>query len=610
MLGLALSICNPILGGSGTPVDHYDYEWTETAVDPGWIPTDGRMVEYYDGAWWTTGGWSSEDGGPFTGPVNTTNEVWTSTNLTSWTEALPFDDDPPTSGAGARFKRRHYHGFLTHSHGGTSYLYVLGGDHESDGDADFDGSGGYQQDIWRTTTPGGDWERVMASGDAPWSDRMLNIWGSSGTALWMFGGTDIILGGSNEGFNDLWTSTDGGATWSEVPITNAPPIRCAVQKLVLWGGRMWLVGGGTYDDDLALRTYYRDVWSFDPASPTAWTQHANPPWVGTMYNGVAVFNGRLWTFGGAADPNGANTNVVFSTGDGEVWRREDRPTWPHTHADGVAVDGATLVVISGNGAIALDESTVHSLTYTAVEEAVEVTAPRAVAVVADAVLSGSNVTSITDPNGTGYTFVPNVAGDATYTAEDDDFGGAASATTNGGHFLHSSGTSSGNINQAGFTIFLVGKVTDITSGFLYYVYSTVTGQNYTYYGTNRNASLAHRSTMQFDVRRAAVSTTGTENSAYDQDDIRHIWVFHFDGTNEGSFMRQDGAQVLPDNSTVTGDSGTGAYTIPLYIFSDNGGTGSKAAKMTEVRVYPTLTLAQIRQVERELEALYPYKPPT
>jgi hypothetical protein len=598
MLGLALSLCSSSGGGP----DHYDYEWALAAADGGWIPTDGRMLAYAFGKWWTTGGWSSEGGGVYPGPVNTTNEVWSSPDLVTWTEELAFAASPPTSGAGARFKRRHYHGFFTHTHAGTPYLYVLGGDHESNGDGDFAGSGGYQNDIWRSPD-GTTWERVMTSAAAPWEDRMLQVWGSSGDALWMFGGTDVLLGGSTT-YNDLWTSTDGGATWTELDPSNKPTARGIVSKLAYWNGRMWLVGGGTYHATPASRTYFRQVWSFDPANPTAWTQHANPPWLGTQYHAVEVFNDRLWVFGGFAYP-GANSNVVFSTGDGEVWERHERPPWPHSHADAVAVNGSTLGFVSGNGGIVEATSGVYELPATA-EGATAVTTARHIWRVSDAVTSGANITSIPDRMGSGITLVPNVAGDATYNATDADYGGAASATTNGGHFLHSSA----NVNQAGFTIFVVGKITDVTSGFAYYMYSTFSAQNYTYYGCNRNTGIADRVTYNFDVRRAAVSTTGTENTAYDQTDIAHVYAFHFDGTNEGSFMRVDGATVLPDDASVTGDAGTAAYTVPLYLFSDNGGTGSKAATMAECRVYPALTLAEIQAVERELRALYPYKAPT
>jgi hypothetical protein len=591
--------------GAPPPPDHYDYEWSQTAADPFDVPADGRMVSYMPSRarYYAIGGWNSEGGGQFPGPVNTTNEVWSSADLSAWAKDLPFNNDPPTSGPGARFKRRHYQGQVVHTHAGTEYLYVIGGDHECSADPAFASTGGYQRDVWRSSDPSNAnaWELI---GSLPGS-RMLDIIGASAGKLWRVGGSNAVLGGSDH-YDDLHVSTDGGATWDAVSMTNKPPARCAVSELVKHDGRMWLIGGGTYHAVLTSRTYFRDVWSFDPENTAAgWTQHAEPPWLGQMYQVVKAFNGRIWTLGGIAYPNGSNTRVVFSSADGETWRREATGPWPHSHADSAAVNGATLAFVSGNGGIVEGVSSVYAMTATPVADATVLTPPIYRGRSTNVTLSGSDVLTVPAVEGTGN-LVPNALGDAVLNAAETRFGpGIPSLVTNGGHFLHTDFS----LNQAGFTIIMVGLITDVAAGFFYFIYSTLTGQNYTYFGANRNTGIADRSTYEFDVRRAAVSTVGTENVAYDPSDVPHVYVFHFDGTNEGSFMMVDGAIVHPDDGVVTGDSGTAPYAVPLYIMSDNGGTGSKAAAIVDVQAFsPPLPMEQIRARIREAQATYALGP--
>lgn len=524
MLGLSLSICNPTLNGGGAPAaDHYDYAWVAKNVTAPWSARDGAMAINFAGKWWLTGGWN---GGIESG-VDTTNQVWSSSDLITWNLELAYDAAPPTSGAGARWKRRHWHGLVPHTHAGTPYVYVLGGDHESVGDGDFSGSGGYQADIWRSADML-TWTRVMASGSAPWAPRMLQAWGSGGGSLWMFGGMDGLLGEvSTNRYNDLWTSTDGGATWSLVSMTNKPTGRGIINKLASWNGRLWLVAGGTYDTtDHPTRDYYREVYSFDPSNTAAgWTKHSTPPWLGTEYNSVEVLNGRLFILGGYSF--GINTRTVWSTGDGERWTQHERPPWPRSHADGTTVSGTTLAHVAGNGDIASGVSLSYALEATAVATPTTVPAARAAWSMSSAVLSGSNITSVPDSTGNGHHLVPDTAGDATINASDADYGGAPSANSpDGGHFLHTTDA----VDLSSYTLFIVLKPA-VTDGLYYVCYSLTTGPTrYMYVAGNRAGADDNELTLSADFYRNAISMTGLQSGIVDQEDIRHVYVVHYTGS--------------------------------------------------------------------------------
>jgi hypothetical protein len=614
------------LGGRAGGAALESYDWEERTVTAAWDARDGGMVRYFAGKYWLLGGWNpyGTDIAEWEAfPQVTTNEVWSSTDLDTWTEESTYDASPPTSGAGARWKRRHWGGCLVHEHSGTEYLYVLGGDHLSSADGDFSGSpsNGYQCDVWRTTTPDGDWERMCTSGSPGWSGRMLAVFGSSPGALWCFGGQNGLLSelaGACEVHNDLWKSTDGGATWTEILADAAasatrPSGRGIISQMPYWRGRLWLVGGGTYETAAAAdREFYREVWSIDPNNTAAgWTQHADPPWLAPTYHSVEVFRGRLWFFGGysgdgytTGGDDGTHTRYVWSTRDGERWRRHETPPWVATHAAGTAVNGTELAFVGGNGALTTAPvppgvSISYALVASAANPA-DVPAARGIWRAADAVLNGTDIVSIPDSSGnSGPDLVfGNVLGDATYNASDADYTGEPSAESDGGYFLKTDAA----INLATFTIFIVGKFAR-TAGSFYSFYAINAG-DYAYEFGALDGVINHRTNRSFEVDRGAVQTTGSAVQIFDNEDFAQFYATTYDGTAAGSHHRIDGAIVIPDDTPNTGDAGTAAWSAVLYIGSDNTGAGSKACTVAEVRVYPALTLAEIRTVEAELRELY------
>lgn len=626
-----VTVTNP--NGTGTLVQGYTFAydslvWATRQASAPWVARDGAMAIHFGGKYWMLGGWNPTDPAFPPSPLPTTNEVWSSSDGVTWTLELAHDTSPPTSGPGARWKRRHFFGCFEHRHSGVDYIYVLGGDHLSSSDGDFSAapSNGYQCDVWRSPN-GTVWERVAASGTPTWSGRMLAIFGSSPGKLWCFGGQNGLLSelaGACVLHNDLHVSTDGGATWTQVladaaPSSTRPAPRGIVDHLIYWRGRMWLVSGGTYDTAAnANRQYFREVWSFDPDNAGAgWTQHAAPPWLGVEYQTVRLFRGELFLLQGytgdgySGGSSGANTRLVWSSKDGERWRRHETPPWVHTHAMGMAVksDGSELLAVAGNGDLTTAPSPpgvarAYALVATPFYAATTVPTPRQKWRVADAVLSGANIQSIPDSSGNGSADLVfgNASGDAVYIASEPEFGGAPAAESDGGYFLKTNAP----IDLSSFTIFIVGKFAQ-TSGSFYSFYALTTGPvEYAYEFGDIDGVIADRVGRSIAVLRGGVTLAGSATTIFDNDETGHVYATTYDGTAAGSDHRLDGAHVVPNDSGNTGDPGTAAWSAVLNILCDNTGTGSKAGKVAEIRVYPPLTLAQKQAVEAELRALYPY----
>jgi hypothetical protein len=110
-------------------------------------------------------------------------------------------------------------------------------------------------------------------------------------------------------------------------------------------GRIWLLGGGTYDTpNTPKRKYFNDVWS--SADGVHWTCHIDhAPWAPRQYHDVAVFDGKLWVLEGFSR---ANRNDVWYSSDGVNWRELPDTPWKPRHAASVFVHDGSLWMVTGN----------------------------------------------------------------------------------------------------------------------------------------------------------------------------------------------------------------------------------------------------------------------
>jgi hypothetical protein len=87
---------------------------------------------------------------------------------------------------------------------------------------------------------------------------------------------------------------------------------------VVWRDQLCVIGGGGFARPL------RDVWCSNDGN--AWTMLTqNAAWSPRVYPGVAVFDDKLWVFGGSAPDRTGDAswlNDVWSSSDGATWSRE------------------------------------------------------------------------------------------------------------------------------------------------------------------------------------------------------------------------------------------------------------------------------------------------
>jgi hypothetical protein len=330
-------------------VTRFEWQRLTPVIDPAWRVRDGNTLTWLPSQqrFFMVGGWngyqapegfSTIDPNAYP-PENTTTEVWSTADGTSWRLERPHGD--------TQFERRHSHNtMLWHD-----ALWMIGGDFHQ---------GKENHDVV-TSDDGVHWRVVLGPGaaqDPPWSRRVLQVSGVYDGKLWTTGGQDVNGVLDDVIFhNDVW-NTDDGEHWVQVaadaPASDTRWAGCGVNDgLVEFHGELWLVGCARERADAVGHSMSHEVWS--TRDGVDWTRHQDPPWTGKIWPNVVVWQDRLWiffgyTYGDAVHqlPPG-NANEVWFSVDGETWDHLpfDAPT-PGSHAQGIGVTDDALVYAGGN----------------------------------------------------------------------------------------------------------------------------------------------------------------------------------------------------------------------------------------------------------------------
>jgi len=183
----------------------------------------------------------------------------------------------------------------------------------------------------------------------PWAPRALHHTVVFRDRLWvLFGQTLPSFCDDPEAFhNDVWSSADG-VHWDQVPVAGrVTPYRGMIGGSAVLHGRIWILGGGTYDTPQTPdRKFYNDVWS--SADGINWERHLeHAPWAPRQYHDVAVFDGKLWVMEGYS-PGCGNRNDVWYSDDGMNWTELPGTPWAPRHAASVFVHDDALWMVAGN----------------------------------------------------------------------------------------------------------------------------------------------------------------------------------------------------------------------------------------------------------------------
>ncbi len=319
-------------GGANTHDENPpEYAWQLVTAKAPFAPRDGAGALTFRGRMWLLGGWNPGDNKHF--PRICNNEVWSSADGKDWRLDKPntfldknFDPDKDWEG-------RHTAGYVVHQ----NKMWIVGGDVNQ---------GHYHSDVWNSDD-GKTWKHVNAGKPVPWGPRALHYTLAFEDKIWVLGGQTIPnLAKEKESFHrDVWWSKDGVA-WTEVkPEEPYWPQRGMIGGSAVFQGRMWILGGGTYDTpNLPQRKYFNDVWS--SADGVHWTRHVETaPWAARQYHDIAVFDNRLWVLEGYSK---ANRNDVWHSADGVHWVEIPNTPWRPRHAASVFVHDGALWMVAGN----------------------------------------------------------------------------------------------------------------------------------------------------------------------------------------------------------------------------------------------------------------------
>ncbi|MCE5306505.1 MAG: hypothetical protein LLG20_02585 [Acidobacteriales bacterium] len=308
-----------------------DYHWVKVTGAAPFAPRDGAGALSLCGRMWLLGGWNPRDKVHF--PMVCNNEVWSSRDGLDWKLEKPntFLDaqfDPASDWEG-----RHTAGYAVFK----GKLWIVGGDANQRH---------HQNDVWNSVD-GRNWRRVSAN--VPWAPRALHYTVVFRDRIWVIGGQTMpAFAQSQERFyRDIWTTTDG-VHWRQVkPQEPYWSARGMVGGAAVHNGRIWILGGGTYDTPATpSRHFYNDVWS--SADGIHWKCHMpRAPWTPRQYHDVAVWDGRLWVLEGY-NARGGNRSDVWHSADGIHWEELPATPWKPRHAASVFVHAGHLWMVAGN----------------------------------------------------------------------------------------------------------------------------------------------------------------------------------------------------------------------------------------------------------------------
>lgn len=307
------------------------YEWTQVTAKADFAPRDGAGALTFQGKMWFLGGWNPGDKKNFSRICN--NEVWNSADGATWTLVKPNTFLDRTFDPTKDWEGRHTAGYAVYK----DKLWIVGGDVNQ---------GHYHFDVWNSAG-GKTWTLVNKDKPVPWGPRALHYTVVHDGKIWVIGGQTVpqFAKGDEIFYRDVWTTTDG-IEWSEVkPKEPFWPQRGMIGGSAVFKGRIWILGGGTYDTPkIPTRKYFNDVWS--SADGITWEQHtAAAPWAPRQYHDVAVWDDRLWVLEGFG---GANRNDVWHSADGVTWHELKNTPWAARHAASVYVHDGSLWMVAGN----------------------------------------------------------------------------------------------------------------------------------------------------------------------------------------------------------------------------------------------------------------------
>lgn len=332
LIAILLTNCGFVNGNEPAATN---YEWRRITDQAAWAPRDGAGILSYRNRIWLIGGWNPGKSVKEFFPRICNNEVWSSVDGQKWDLVKPNSFKDSAFDATRDWEGRHTAGYVVFR----DKMWIIGGDCNQ---------GHYQNDVW-SSTDGLNWEFVNKNKNLPWAPRALHYTVVHDDRIWVIGGQTMpgFAGGNEVFYRDIWNTTDG-IEWKQVAAMEpywSP--RGMIGGSAVMNGRIWILGGGTYDTPTTLsRNFYNDVWS--SSDGIHWKQHTSAaPWHPRQYHDVAVWDNKLWVMEGYHQ-KGGNRNDVWFSSNGDDWKELPETPWAPRHAASLVIHDGSLWMIAGN----------------------------------------------------------------------------------------------------------------------------------------------------------------------------------------------------------------------------------------------------------------------
>jgi hypothetical protein len=361
-LGVALVVAGSLVAPATRAAPHEDdgqkkSTWTQIlpnaeASDTRWSARAGLQAVTLGDTVYVMGGRVPKQS-TIPGDSTLLNDVWSSSDQGKTWKRLR------ASGAPGTWAPRAYFAAVTKG----AYMYVLGGQDFNVTENQcppvevaplcppFVSSSQFFNDVWRSRD-GVTWTPMTAA--APWEGRAGLSAAVLDGALYVFAGSvnddSTIIGGPpvREYFNDVWRSTDNGATWKEVT-DGAPWSKRAGAATVVKGGHIYLLGGEVgfaCFEPGCTPPYFNDVWR--SRNGRTWTQVTPAAgWSPRPGHKCEVLTGKIICFGGFGLPT--NPTDAQWSGSGRSWKTLAGSAWNAQSPDEIKYDFDSSVIPDKHG---------------------------------------------------------------------------------------------------------------------------------------------------------------------------------------------------------------------------------------------------------------------
>jgi PKD repeat protein len=217
-----------------------------------------------------------------------------------------------------------------------------------------DNSDNLLNDVWQSTDIGASWLQMKPNDGNGWPAR------SDFSSVALPDGSIVVMGGTGL-TRDVWRSTDNGASWLLQTASAGWSGRNEHSSVAMPDGSIVLMGG--WDGFNAQN----DVWRSTDKGATWELKTANAGWSGRSdHSSVAMPDGSIIVMGGVEPGPHILNDVWRSTDNGQTWElRTANAGWaPRAEFGSVAMPDGSIIVMGGAGYNDVWRSTDNGATWT------------------------------------------------------------------------------------------------------------------------------------------------------------------------------------------------------------------------------------------------------